>query len=194
MVGRRVGYYRKLRGLTAQQLSDALEAVGVTMKRPVISNLENGYRKTVTVAEVIALAHVLNTPPLMLVFPLGTERAFPLLPGLPYSPDAAEQWFTGNASHPVPVPGADRELWVTETEQLGLLRKHRELVDEWSRLQRVLDGSDPASNNPRRVEFAAERADEIETEVQQIRRRIRRDALEPVALPDGLVHLDEAGG
>ena len=193
VVGRRVGHYRRLRGLTAQQLSDALQAIGVTMRRPVISNLENGYRGTVTVAEVIALGHVLNTPPLMLVFPLGTEHAFPLLPDLPYSPDAAEQWFTGGTGHPAPVVGADRELWVTETEQLTLLRQHRKLVGEWLRLQRILDGDDPASNNPRRVEFAADRAGEVETELQQVRRRIRRDDLEPVELPAGLAHLDAEG-
>ncbi|MGP3923891.1 helix-turn-helix domain-containing protein [Streptomyces sp. 8N616] len=72
--------YRTMRGISAQQLSDLCSAVGMDIPRAVISNLENGRRTSVTVAEVLVLAAALDVPPLLLVFPVGYEEVCEVLP------------------------------------------------------------------------------------------------------------------
>jgi hypothetical protein len=66
----------------------------------------------------------------MLVFPLGMDPAFTLLPGHEVPTAWAEEWFNGTSSSPVNLPGADHELWHTETENLDLLRRHHAGVVE----------------------------------------------------------------
>ncbi|WP_372408846.1 helix-turn-helix domain-containing protein [Streptomyces luteireticuli] len=72
--------YRGMRGISAQQLSDLCAKLGMEIPRAVISNLENGRRTSVTVAEVLVLAAALDVPPLSLVFPVGYQEFCEVLP------------------------------------------------------------------------------------------------------------------
>jgi len=47
----------------------------------VISNLESGYRKMITLPELFVLAEALGVPPLMLMLPLGQADQIEILPG-----------------------------------------------------------------------------------------------------------------
>ncbi|MET8138171.1 helix-turn-helix transcriptional regulator [Streptomyces sp. NPDC005251] len=59
------------RGETVPAVSDRCAALGANIPRTVISNIENGRRTNVSVAEVLALASALGQAPAALVFPAG---------------------------------------------------------------------------------------------------------------------------
>lgn len=99
--------------MSAQQLADACEKLGAPMPRTVISNLENGRRGAVTVAEVMVLAAALGVPPAALVFPVGHVDEVEHLPEQTAPPLVALDWWNGEPS--------------TGTTALALLRRHRDL-------------------------------------------------------------------
>lgn len=71
-LGKRVAKYRKLAGLTAQQLSDAL---GGELSRSVIANIETGRKSDITVDQLLSLAWVLGVPPAVLALPVEDPYA-----------------------------------------------------------------------------------------------------------------------
>ncbi len=58
---------------SAQDLSNACAELGYPIPRNVISKLEGGYRRFVTVPEWLVLAAALNIPAPMLLVPLGED-------------------------------------------------------------------------------------------------------------------------
>lgn len=65
---------RKARGWTAQKLAEEMTRAGVPWDRQVVSKLENGWRRTVTVDELAALAVVLGvTSPWSLTGPVAVR-------------------------------------------------------------------------------------------------------------------------
>ncbi|WP_158613285.1 helix-turn-helix domain-containing protein [Frigoribacterium sp. PhB160] len=65
--GRRLAKYRKLAGLSARELSEAL---GGEMSRGVIANIESGRKTDITIDQLIALAWALDVPPVVLALPV----------------------------------------------------------------------------------------------------------------------------
>lgn len=65
------------------------------MSQSSISELENGNRKNVSVAEVIVLARALNTAPLCLIYPGPYSDVVQVLPGVDAVELWAAQWFAG---------------------------------------------------------------------------------------------------
>lgn len=106
-IGRRVRDLRRARKLTVQQLSDALAEHGVIINRPVLSNLENGTRHTVSAAELMVLARALDVPPLLLILPLGSSEQVEVLPGVVDDAWTAYRWFVGEL--PAELLGAERD-------------------------------------------------------------------------------------
>lgn len=105
-IGRRVGRYRKARKLSVQQLSKKIfDDFGVTLQRPVLSNLENGRRHAISATEVLILARVLDVPPILLLMPIGTETEVEVLPGHTASSWDAAKWFGGE----MPLPPDERQ-------------------------------------------------------------------------------------
>lgn len=90
--------HRLAKGMSAQQLSDACAALGMAIPRSVLSNLENGRRESVSVAEVLVLAAALGVPPAALIFPVGYATKAHPLPGIAAHPMDAVFWFAGEAS------------------------------------------------------------------------------------------------
>lgn len=89
LAGEQIQYMRKRAGLSAEELAKRCTEIGFPMKRHVIASLENKRRSSVSMAEIIAIATVLQIPPLYLIYPiqdparrvpgpppLGTERAW----------------------------------------------------------------------------------------------------------------------
>lgn len=181
LVGRRVAYFRKQRKLTAAQLSDELkERLGFEMKRTVIGGLETGTRRTVGLAEILALANVLSVPPLLLMVPLGDEDEcqdeIEIVPGTRIHPWLAAQWIVGDGLPPFAeftVDQANEHLDLVNF--LGLYRQHNALVGQWAR---TLGMEQPAER--------AARQQEIENALALVRWSIRdRDGVPP-PLPPGL--------
>lgn len=188
-VGARVQRYRKLRNLTAQQVSDLLmSSLGVDMKRTVLGGLESGARKAVALSEVLALAYVLGVPPLLLMTPLGGREEVEAVPGHDADPWDVARWITGEG--PPPDGGAD-PAWRRNVDLLALYRDHSSKEDDWSRQARV----DPTSRDggPARVDWdrIERRRAEIEDALRLIRRAIRGRGDLPPALPPELAHLDD---
>lgn len=94
-IAREVRRLRLERGMSAQRLSDACTELGAPIPRTVLSNLENGRRGNVTVAELFVLAKALSVPPATLVFPVGLEASVEVLPGTEVSSEAAVDWVAG---------------------------------------------------------------------------------------------------
>lgn len=64
----RITEARKKAGLSGAALAEACTAVGLPMPRNVVANLESGRRTTLTVAELVAFAHVLDVPLVELLY------------------------------------------------------------------------------------------------------------------------------
>lgn len=112
-VAQEIRRHRLARGMSAQQLADACERLGFSIPRTVISNIENGRRGKLSLAEVTVLAAALEVPPTVLVFPVGYADQVEYLPGQRLTPlEAADRW------HGDPAP---------EGSALALLRWHRRL-------------------------------------------------------------------
>lgn len=81
--------------MSAQQLSDECKRLGAPIPRTVLSNLENGRRGNVTVAELLVLARALKVPPGALVFPVGYVEKVQPLPEITAEPLDAVDWLAG---------------------------------------------------------------------------------------------------
>ncbi|MFE4336093.1 helix-turn-helix domain-containing protein [Streptomyces sp. NPDC056831] len=119
-IAQEVRRHRLAQGMSAQQLADACERLGAPMPRTVISNIENGRRGNVTVAEVGILAAALEVAPVALLFPVGHAEEVEHLPGRTVSPLEAADWWNGEPA------SSD---WA-----LSRLRKHRRLETDIRRL------------------------------------------------------------
>jgi transcriptional regulator with XRE-family HTH domain len=103
--------------MSAQQLADRCADLGHPgLQRNVISNLENGFRRNASVADVLVLAEALGVAPAALMFPVGYAPAVEYLPGQTASPLDAVDWLAGE------VAGDGGE-----ESALALLRRHRDL-------------------------------------------------------------------
>lgn len=126
-VAREVRRHRQAQGLSAQQLADRCAQIGMPIQRSVLANLESGRRTTVTIAEVLVLAHALNVPPGVLMFPVGYDQSVEVLPGSWTEPYFAVEWLAGRAffSH-----DASGDFFDTP---LGLTRIHQDAANDLRR-------------------------------------------------------------
>lgn len=180
--------YRRERGVTAQQLVDACNDLGLPMKRTVLTNLENGRRGNVTLAELFVLARALGVPPLLLVFPVGRETTSEVLPELTSDTWRAARWFTGEG----PFPGDDPEEFRRASAAVALYREHERISSEREaalaasfrdRQRAAVRGIDEIQ---RRVlinaaERGEERAGDLEERIVEVRRAMKDKGL---VLPD----------
>lgn len=69
VVAQQVRYYRKARGMSAQNLSDACAELGLPIHRSVIANFENGRRAKLDLGELMTIALALDVAPILLMLP-----------------------------------------------------------------------------------------------------------------------------
>ncbi|MFD8544996.1 helix-turn-helix domain-containing protein [Streptomyces sp. NPDC059649] len=132
--------YRRNQKMSAQQLSDRCAELGMEIPRAVISNLENGRRTSISVAELLVLAAALDVPPAALAFPVGYAEETEALPGAHVPPFEAVRWFGGEPhSAPPQAPQTDtsaplRHLsWRTEGaagEALSGYRRAEQIAED----------------------------------------------------------------
>lgn len=96
-IGQQVRRYRIERGLSADKLAQEVTALGYEFTRAQVTNLETGYRESVTIAELMAIAACLDVPPLLLLFTTDGPDVEKLPGEWSSAPDAAE-WFTGETN------------------------------------------------------------------------------------------------
>ena len=191
-IGKRVGEAQARLGMSAQQLSDALTDVGVPMARPVLSNLKNGRRHTISVPELIALAYVLRVSPLLLIFPVGASDDSEVLPGVTSTPWDAAKWFMGEDVFPTDRNADDVTAQALKRElaaPIQRFREHDKLIEQYRRTARNVarateQGDTDAAEAGRSILQGLERV------VPLYRDEIRRAGDTPPDLPDALQHLD----
>lgn len=196
VVGQRVQRYRKARGLTGQELSAALAELGIQLKRNVLGNLESGYRRTVSLPEVLALAYVLGVPPVLLMLPVGADEDVEALPGMTTHTWDAARWVTGEGGPPGdrgPVQPLDaREAaWRLNVDLLTLYREHDAKLRDWRSQTHIGVVGDSAEQVDRLFERALARRNEIEAALRLVRRAIRGRGDLPPPLPQELAHIDK---
>ncbi|MBO0917504.1 helix-turn-helix domain-containing protein [Streptomyces laculatispora] len=172
--------HRQAQGLSAQQLSDRCAAIGMPIQRSVLANLESGRRTTVTVAEVLVLAHALGVPPGVLMFPVGHESQSESLPGGYMEPYAAVEWISGRVFIDQDVSD---EFFETP---LGLVRLHQDAVRQLQ--QRMRKRSEAAR---RMVSLELEYSDAAALEGQaEAELDLADEELRRISVP-GLINGDE---
>lgn len=117
-IGRRVAAYRRVAGMTAEQLA---EAVGGGMTRTAVAKLENGHRVEVSTELLVQIAWALHVPPLALLFPLEEPNAVIELPEASGTSETLGYWIQG-----ISIPDADEGI----AQKLGnaIHSEHRRLV------------------------------------------------------------------
>lgn len=199
-VARQVKRYRKIRGLSAQQLSDACAELGMTIQRSVLANFESGRRTTVTVAELLVLAKALGVPVPQLLYPIGEAPQVEALPGETRPTWATVRWFTGLAAFPKPDSAAttdslvgtdaDNRDWLDGGRPLSSHFQHSNLLFEIEQTYRLV--KDRLHPDDVRMPMAVERLDRLERQLAEHRAQMRRAGCEPPPLPDRLRHVDTA--
>jgi transcriptional regulator with XRE-family HTH domain len=183
VVAAQVRRYRLEHKMSAQRLADRCEELGFAIPRPVLSNLENGRRDSITLAELLTLAAVLDVPPAALMTPLGRQELVEILPDLDVPPPDAAAWIAGEAK--LTAAGSDPEAkWLDLRDGpagiVQLYRIHGQLVDVWiSRL--IAAGEDKRSQHGRVPEHE---------ELRLVRAIMREDGLIPPPLPPELAFLE----
>lgn len=199
--------YRKARGMSVQQLADECERLGWPIKRTVLSNLESGYRETITVPELVVLARALAVPAIQLLYPLGIAPTVELLPGVELPTEDAARWFTG-WHDPFPAEGhalighgeQDAASGLHEWYEkhyadagapIHLYAEHRQLVSEHqdAEAEAARRLGQAATTDALRDEAARLRR-QVETVLRNKRREMERRGFTVLPeLPAGLEHL-----
>ncbi|MEE4546747.1 helix-turn-helix transcriptional regulator [Streptomyces sp. V4-01] len=178
--------YRLSSGMSAQQLSDVCAMLGAPIPRTVISNIENGRRTNVSVAEVITLAAALAVPPIVLIYPAGFTEKVEFMPDREIDPLRAIRWFSGEAAFDKKsaMDQTPRDEWA-----LTLVRKHWYLENRISGIYRGLF-EDEISHEPvgPEADVAREHALRLTGELKALRQEMVRRGLTP---PKTYLQLDD---
>ena len=134
MVARRV---KELRGnMSAARLAEEMTKLGVPWKREVVANLESGRRNRLDVDELLALAMVLQVPPIaLLVDP--TAELTPITPTHQAHTAHTLLWLAGEK--PFDVNAAS---WWQEQAPIRLVRQLEELVRQCHAERQAADSTD----------------------------------------------------
>jgi transcriptional regulator with XRE-family HTH domain len=185
--------HRKARPWSVQQLADACEKLGWPIKRTVLSNLESGYRETITVPELFVLAQALEVPPLLLLLPLGYADTVEISPSNTVSTVDALRWLTGDH----PLPGTRWEGLDTEdgSPTIATFQTHQRYVDGAINSLRNVRLAREGALGPQYTDKDAERfmqdAENWEKQLRSLRAFMRSArGLTPPPLPAELAHIE----
>ncbi|MFJ4617384.1 helix-turn-helix domain-containing protein [Streptomyces sp. NPDC088812] len=187
-IAQEVRRHRLARGLSAQQLSDTCAKLGAQIPRTVISNIENGRRTNVSVAEVCVLATALRVPPVALIAPAGYVDEVEYLPGKSIDPVRVINWFSGETqiderSTLDSMPDAE---WA-----LTIARDHRRLERQISTVYRSMhedETLDPWRATPEEKEALRRHARVLELSLKALREEMVRRGLK---LPKTYLQVDD---
>ncbi|MEU6267492.1 helix-turn-helix transcriptional regulator [Saccharopolyspora shandongensis] len=165
LIARQTAHYRRVRGLTADQLAEKVSDLGFPLSRSMVANIESGRRSQtgMSVAVLMALAAALDISPLQLLYPIGEkDDQVEVLPGRHVDARTAARWFEGSA----PL-GEETDEWKAGVAPLARLHAHDQHVIQWEQ-----------AHTRARVEHAAMRikTDEYEREMSMARWHAQEDA------------------
>lgn len=178
--------YRLRKNLSIRQLSEECQKLGAAeLTTASLANIERGQDpnakragRRVAIEELVVLARVLNVPPILLVFPLGSEQWLEIT-GVKVHTWAAAMWWSGEEVFPHgPLTIETMSEWDVTAAPVIYFRRHSALVTEYQHLPRA-----------KRAEVVRRR-EEIEAMLQELRQNMRRAGIDPGELPEGLAHIE----
>jgi hypothetical protein len=190
-----VRWHRKRRKMSAQQLADECSRLGYPVPRSVLTNLENGRRETVSIAEWLVLSAALKVPPVLLLFPLWRGDAIEPLPGVKASPWHAVQWVIADRVRPDvnKGPAAAEKLYADAA--IFLFHMHDREVKRAGMFSGAKRPDDTLSAREVAVETRFSTLEELvrrsESIIWQTRATMRHAGLTPPSLPPELAHIDD---
>jgi transcriptional regulator with XRE-family HTH domain len=173
--------YRKQRNMSAQMLSDRCAELGFAIPRPVLSNLENGRREAVSLAELLILAAALEVPPLLLIAPVGLREDLEILPTANIPTWDAAKWVTGEHLSSKP----------DEATVLDYYRAHDATVAAWRKLMQNMAES-IAADDERSARTYRTAADQQILDLTRIRKTMQERSLLLPSLPPDLHAIEGA--
>ncbi|MFD1933476.1 MULTISPECIES: hypothetical protein [Nonomuraea] len=197
-VAENIRHHRRRRGLSVQALADRCTGLGYPLERANLAKLESGHRASMTLPELLVLAHALRTPPLLLLAPLGRADTVEILPGVEAASQEAVFWLDGTA----PLLD-DHDEGADARAELRLLREHRRLVDDWcartgaAAAAREHVGEEAGPHEDAWAQAArvhGEHAEHAAERLSYLRAGMRLRGLPLPGLPPGLIHLDHREG
>ena len=130
VIARRIREWRDRRGISAAQLAERVDALGVEMNRAIVANIEHGRRERITVEELLAFAAALAVPPVALVFPVGAEERVAATPRHPLDPFEAVLWFSGERPLDLDAEVRDLDAWKEASRPVRLYRSYGFWLDQ----------------------------------------------------------------
>lgn len=180
LIERTAAEIRRLRtsqDMSAQALADRVTALGLAMSRSTLADIENGRRKFITVAELLAIANALNAAPIMLVFP-GPYTDIEVIDGLPAGPagtpmgrgykSEAIRWFCGESLNDRLI--SDFAAYEDNRRPLREARELDELEREKIAIQRDIL-SFVRQGNDDQVELYTRLLSNINRKIEQVRKQ-----------------------
>jgi transcriptional regulator with XRE-family HTH domain len=151
--------HRKMRGWSAQKLSDECAVYGLDMPRSTLADLENGRRASLGVAELVIIAKALDVPPLQLLFPVGYAAESELLPGEERGAFRSAMWFSGEG----PFPGIGDDAYLVEITS-DWIDANGGPLSLYRAYDRALDSEMNALRRARQMDERAATGDELQRE------------------------------
>jgi transcriptional regulator with XRE-family HTH domain len=210
-IAEQVRKYRLQRGWSVRQLAEECAKHGAPqLTTASLGNIERGQdanakrgRREVTAEELLILAVVLRTPPVLLLCPIDRVIEMEVIPGDRLPPWLVAKWVSGLSAYPAVSEEAERE-WKRDTEHLYRLQAHDYAVDLYletrSHAQAYREAAKDASDRGEADEAEAyqralrsldEGALASSKRIVKIRRTIRRSGLPLPDLPPELSSLDK---
>jgi transcriptional regulator with XRE-family HTH domain len=145
-------------------LQQQTEKLGLKVSRSGISQLENGNRTSISVAEWLILAAALEVPPLLLLWPRYPDGDAQLLPDLPATAIDGVNWASGRSS--MKQVGPDQ--LALSNVPYSLVGLSDQLTDHsYQAHLRALDGLD-GPNFSTFIELAIKRRDKLTEQIEAL--------------------------
>lgn len=145
-------------------LQQQTEKLGLKVSRSGISQLENGNRTSISVAEWLILAAALEVPPLLLLWPRYPDGDAQLLPDLPASAIDGVNWASGRST--MKQVGPDQ--LALSNFPYSLIGLASQLTDHSYEAQlKFLEGLD-GPNFSTFIELAIERRDKLTRQIEAL--------------------------
>jgi transcriptional regulator with XRE-family HTH domain len=181
LIGENVRSIRKDRKLSTLKLSElCTERVGYAVPRNTIVNLETGRKESLSVQELVTIALALDTPPVMLLYPLDRDLV-EIAPGEFRHPLHAVEWFAGkwNAATASEITESDHLV----APQLQVFRDYVEWADQAKQLDALIDTLAGKSQAADTREGAQEDLKRAVRQVSNLRGDLQRLGIQPPDLP-----------
>lgn len=183
--------YRNERGLSGQQLADRCARFGLEISRATITDLENGRRVSMTVAELLVLAAALEVSPLLLVVPLGLREDMEILPGLTVNAWDAAKWIGGGCQAIIELAGDGPAFKLhQEPTAIDYFRAHDAVLAAWRRLIQHMTNALAAGDDSGGRTYRAAAENTIK-ELAEVRARMAEAGLLLPQLPPELEHVGQ---